>query len=58
MAPKFEEYRQVVDSYAKFLDATVTNFDSAEFQINSNASAFKKSAQKVNQQCWLTFFNR
>jgi hypothetical protein len=42
MAPKFEEYSQVVDNYAKFLDATVTNFDSAKFQINSNASAIKK----------------
>lgn len=40
-APRFEEYRQVIDSYAKFLDVTVTNYDSAESTINSNASAFK-----------------
>ena len=41
LAPKFEEYKQIVDSYAKFLDATVANYDSAETAINSNASAFK-----------------
>ncbi|UFT99202.1 pore-forming ESAT-6 family protein [Radiobacillus kanasensis] len=41
LAPRFEEYRQVVDSYAKFLDATVTNYNTAETAINNNASAFK-----------------
>ena len=41
LAPKFENYKTVVDSYAKFLDATVTAYDSAETAINSNASAFK-----------------
>lgn len=41
LAPKFEEYRQIVDSYAKFLDNTVTSYDATESAINSNASAFK-----------------
>jgi hypothetical protein len=41
MAPKLKEYRQIVDSYAKFLDNTVTNYDSTESQNNSSASAFK-----------------
>jgi len=41
LAPRFEEYRQVVDSYAKFLDNTVTNYNTAETAINNNASAFK-----------------
>ncbi|MFS0865003.1 pore-forming ESAT-6 family protein [Fredinandcohnia sp. 179-A 10B2 NHS] len=41
LAPRFEEYRQVVDSYAKFLDNTVTNYNAAETAINNNASAFK-----------------
>ncbi|WP_186580085.1 pore-forming ESAT-6 family protein [Aquibacillus kalidii] len=41
LSPRFEEYRQVVDNYAKFLDATVTSYDSAESAINNNASAFK-----------------
>lgn len=41
LAPRFEEYKNVVDSYAKFLDATVANYDATETAINSNASAFK-----------------
>ncbi|WP_239617476.1 pore-forming ESAT-6 family protein [Cohnella mopanensis] len=41
LAPRFEEYKQVVESYAKFLDNTVTNYEAAETAINSNASAFK-----------------
>ncbi|WP_079506402.1 pore-forming ESAT-6 family protein [Mesobacillus jeotgali] len=41
LAPRFEEYRQVVDSYAKFLDNTVTNYNTAETAINNNASSFK-----------------
>ena len=38
---KFEQYREVVDSYATFLDKTVEAYDAAETTINSNASAFK-----------------
>lgn len=41
LAPRFDEYKTIIDSYAKFLDATVTSYDSAETAINSNASAFK-----------------
>ena len=41
LAPRFEEYRQVVDSYSKFLDNTVTNYNQAETAINNNASSFK-----------------
>ncbi|SHJ42011.1 WXG100 family type VII secretion target [Clostridium amylolyticum] len=41
LAPKFEEYKAVVDAYAKFLDLTVTNYNEAETAINNNASAFK-----------------
>ncbi|MEH7235827.1 pore-forming ESAT-6 family protein [Bacillus sp. JJ1562] len=41
LAPRFEEYRQVIDSYAKFLDNTVTNYNAAETAINNNASAFR-----------------
>ena len=40
-ATHFEEYRTVVDSYAKFLDDTVTAYDVAENSINSNANSFK-----------------
>ena len=41
LAPKFEEYRNVIESYAKFLDVTVTNYNTAETTINNNASSFK-----------------
>jgi WXG100 family type VII secretion target len=41
LVPKFEEYKNVVESYAKFLDYTVNSYDTAETAINNNASAFK-----------------
>lgn len=41
LKPKFEQYKNVVESYAKFLDATVQNYESTESAIQNNASAFK-----------------
>lgn len=41
LAPRFEEYQNVVESYAKFLDNTVTGYDVTENAINNNAGAFK-----------------
>ncbi|WP_216830389.1 pore-forming ESAT-6 family protein [Alkalihalobacterium elongatum] len=41
LSPRFDEYNQVVESYAKFLDNTVTNYNAAETAINNNANAFK-----------------
>lgn len=41
LAPRFEEYRTVVDSYAKFLNDTVNAYDQTESAIDNNASAFK-----------------
>lgn len=41
LAPKFEDYHSIVEAYAKFLDNTVTAYDSTETAINNNASAFK-----------------
>ncbi|HHU71354.1 MAG TPA: WXG100 family type VII secretion target [Clostridiales bacterium] len=40
LSTKFAEYKEIIDSYAKFLDNTVTNYNSTETAINSNASAF------------------
>jgi len=40
-APRFEEYRSVVESYADFLNLTVQEYNSTENAINSNASAFR-----------------
>ncbi|MBR0133371.1 MAG: pore-forming ESAT-6 family protein [Lachnospiraceae bacterium] len=40
-ASHFEEYRAVIDSYAKFLDETAAAYDSAETSINSEAQLFQ-----------------
>lgn len=41
LAPRFQEYREVIESYAKFLEETVNVYNTVETSINSNASAFK-----------------
>ena len=41
LKPRFEEYKNVVESYAKFLVNTAQNYESTESGIQSNASAFK-----------------
>ncbi|WP_338470828.1 pore-forming ESAT-6 family protein [Niallia sp. XMNu-256] len=41
LAPKFDNYEQVINSYATFLDTTVQRYNEAETAINNNASQFK-----------------
>jgi len=41
LAPRFEEYKQIIDSYATFLDNTVASYDAVETQLVNNANAFK-----------------
>lgn len=41
MKPRFEEYKNVVESYAKFLVNTAQSYGSTESTIQTNASAFK-----------------
>ena len=41
LKPRFEEYKSVVESYAKFLVNTAQNYESTEGAVQSNASAFK-----------------
>ena len=41
MQPRFEQYREVVESYSKFLDQTVTAYNATESNVNSAASSFK-----------------
>ena len=41
MKPKFEQYKNVIESYAKFLANTAQSYESTEGAIQSNASAFK-----------------
>lgn len=41
LKPKFEQYKNVIESYAKFLVNTAQSYESTEGMIQSNASAFK-----------------
>lgn len=41
MKPRFDEYKSVVESYAKFLVNTAQSYETTEGAIQSNASAFK-----------------
>lgn len=41
LKPRFEEYRNVIESYAKFLVNTAQSYEATEGAIQSNASAFK-----------------
>ena len=38
---KFENYKNIIDSYGTFLETTVDSYTNAESSINSNASAFE-----------------
>ena len=39
MQPKFDTYPEVIESYAKFLDNTVAQYEGTESTLNSNASS-------------------
>ena len=41
LKPKFEQYKNVIESYAKFLVNTAQNYETTEGVIQSNANAFK-----------------
>ena len=41
LAPRFGEYKDVIESYAKFLDETVKSYQSTESSINTSASSFQ-----------------
>lgn len=41
MKPRFEEYKNVVESYAKFLDTTAASYETTEAAAQNNASQFK-----------------
>lgn len=41
LKPRFEEYKTVVESYAKFLVSTAQSYDITETSIQNNAGAFK-----------------
>lgn len=41
LKPRFQEYKDVVESYCKFLDTTAQSYESTESAIKSNASQFK-----------------
>ena len=39
MQPKFDTYKEVIESYAKFLDNTVAQYEGTESTLNSNATS-------------------
>lgn len=39
-AQRFESQKEIIDSYAKFLDLTVSSYDSLEGSIDANAANF------------------
>ena len=41
LKPKCEQYKNVIESYAKFLVNTAQSYETTEGAIQSNASAFK-----------------
>lgn len=41
LKPRFEEYKSVIESYAKFLDATAASYEATEQSVQSNAGQFK-----------------
>lgn len=41
LKPRFDEYKTVVESYAKFLVNTAQNYESTEAAVQTNAGAFK-----------------
>lgn len=41
MLPIFDQYREIVENYAKFLDQTVQTYQSIESQLNSHAESLQ-----------------
>lgn len=41
LLPVFDNYRTVIDTYAKFLDSTVLTYQSMEQQLNAEADTFQ-----------------
>ena len=41
LKPRFEEYKAIVESYAKFLDQTAQSYESTETSVQANANQFK-----------------
>lgn len=41
LKPRFAQYKEVVNSYSKFLVTTAQNYETTETSIQNNASAFK-----------------
>lgn len=41
LKPRFEEYKAVIESYAKFLDNTAASYEKQEQSIQTNAGQFK-----------------
>jgi len=41
LKPRFAEYKEVIESYCKFLETTAQSYEQTESTIQNNAGAFK-----------------
>ncbi len=41
LKPRFAQYKEVIESYCKFLDSTAQSYESTESAIQTNANQFK-----------------
>lgn len=41
LAPHFEQYASVIDSYANYLETTATNYEATEATLHQNASSMQ-----------------
>lgn len=41
LKPRFEQYKQVIESYAQFLDRTANDYEVTESTIQTNAGSFR-----------------
>lgn len=41
LKPRFENYKEIVESYAKFLDRTAQSYEQTESTVQTNAGQFK-----------------
>ena len=50
MLPVFDNYRSIVESYAKFLDQTVSTYQSMEAQLNAMANGYLQQLYALQTQ--------
>ena len=52
MQPTFDTYREVIESYAKFLDSAIAQYESTEATLNTNAAAVRPASAGPGGKPW------